>query len=615
MLTKRTIITALFMAILCAAIAASCSPHQQYRRMDNDSVIQGEGHTLAVIEFDDQGNRWSDSQFFGAVSAISSANRNQFGGIVVVFVHGWKHNASVENGHSGNLASFQATLKRIALEERARDAVNPRPVVGVYLAWRGASLLLPDPFLSATYFDRLSTAMRVGSNPDMTETIVAVLTTARENPKTRKLVFGHSMGALILERALSQYLTGLTVSRLLTGHGVPGLIGTTVIDYPADLIVLLNSAAPATYAKSLIDTLTRSQVHSSQPANLRYFDSLPVEWRPLIVSVTSSADTATGRAFPLAMNLAALFQRFRTDLKDSDGADPQIGGREQAPTARYLYTHTPGHVEALFSHTLVFEPGDKGTSGTASGAVEPCPESPRAAGVAVDVEPGGSAVGPYIDENLSVCWRVGAAQYALTRRPPTAWTGNTSPYWVVQVDGEIVANHNAIFENKVLDGILRGLLAFTNVLSGDTDDYRDLSWCVWHEGARAFDDGYPGRLRPINLLRQECLRYQAHSSGALTRLQRATDDDFAGMIGMLAYRLETDFSVMEHLRYALTMRPEIVCAARAAQFGRVRELYQDAQWHNPNARHLLSALSNRQVDGFLGYVWPAQERIDAQCAR
>lgn len=66
----------------------------------------------------------------------------------------------------------------------------------------------------------------------------------------------------------------------------------------------------------------------------------------MIASITSEADGATGRAYPLGRTIASLGTSFRRDHEP---------GR---PSQRYLATHALGHVDALTSHRAFVRDGE-----------------------------------------------------------------------------------------------------------------------------------------------------------------------------------------------------------------------------------------------------------------
>ena len=141
---------------------------QQYRSQDRD----GGGYYLGFIEFDDQGQMHDPSQM---AALMHQLRRISLHGdvILLVFVHGWKHNASYEDPNEGfkeddNIKEFRDVLLGVSRMESAlhsslskRYDVKPRKIAGVYVGWRGASITAPV-LKQLTFWDRKNTAHKVG---------------------------------------------------------------------------------------------------------------------------------------------------------------------------------------------------------------------------------------------------------------------------------------------------------------------------------------------------------------------------------------------------------------------------------------------------------------------
>ncbi len=133
-------------------------------------------------------------------------------------------------------------------------------------------------------------------------------------------MIGHSFGALVLEKALAQALVG---TLLYEEPFVPGLEKslTNRVFKPADLILLVNSAAESIYSKELIDM---------------YRDTTPLRGAPHVIMISSDADKATGLAFPIGTKLSNAPKLLSGDFRNYHQA-----GRD---TSQYNYfTQTPGH--------------------------------------------------------------------------------------------------------------------------------------------------------------------------------------------------------------------------------------------------------------------------------
>src|ERR1700733_321454 len=82
--------------------------------------------------------------------------------ILVVFVHGWQHDARSDDE---NLSAFRVLLSETVEYERSRAStgVAPRPVLGVFVGWRGLSAFgLGDVIADATFWERQGAGLRGG---------------------------------------------------------------------------------------------------------------------------------------------------------------------------------------------------------------------------------------------------------------------------------------------------------------------------------------------------------------------------------------------------------------------------------------------------------------------
>jgi hypothetical protein len=231
---------------------------------------------LSFIEFDDKGKLFSPIEVSAALNEIDKYKAQSTGGdaLVVVFIHGWKNNASDD---SGNVWGF-----RRALDEIAALSVD-RPVVGIYIGWPGVGFPGQNSgFLEDLSFsNRESVANRVGAG-DLRNTLVQIMQRTKGNDyqgKSSCILIGHSFGGLVLESAITPVLEDLIK------QSPPG----QKILSPADLIVLLNEAAPAGLAVRFLKYLKNENVTYSDDSGTNH---------PLLLSMTSSGDVATKFAFP-----------------------------------------------------------------------------------------------------------------------------------------------------------------------------------------------------------------------------------------------------------------------------------------------------------------------------
>ena len=162
----------LALALLLALLAGGCTGLKQYRTdynvhdaTSNPTNAQRAAlevttnYVLGLVEFDDQGWMWDPKQMDAVLQRFSEEDHTN-GLLMVVFVHGWKHNASFEDD---NVIMFRTVLAELAAMERqlSEGRTKPRRVAGVYVGWRGLSnkaWLLRQ----LTFWDRKNAAQEVG---------------------------------------------------------------------------------------------------------------------------------------------------------------------------------------------------------------------------------------------------------------------------------------------------------------------------------------------------------------------------------------------------------------------------------------------------------------------
>jgi hypothetical protein len=91
-------------------------------------------YELAIVEFDDQGRCYDRAQMDAVATRIGTWMTNEKDAIIVVFVHGWKHDARTDDT---NLSAFQGVLGKtveLELEQSARMGALARPVLGMFIA-------------------------------------------------------------------------------------------------------------------------------------------------------------------------------------------------------------------------------------------------------------------------------------------------------------------------------------------------------------------------------------------------------------------------------------------------------------------------------------------------
>jgi hypothetical protein len=339
---KRLLTVAIGLTLLSLAVAsAGCvrTRHYRYVQQQNECFTGTSGdpmpgvagerrlwpslecrHTLykvGYIEFDEDGTSIDPLQATKTLRMIDEVRRHAPNGriITVVYVHGWKNNAS-EAPPGGKDKDVEKFLHALAeLGNRSRNAADKRaraegvpierkvvPIVGVYMAWRGKTLMGPSWFNFLSFWGRRNAANRVGEGPAFTSSLTSVIDKVNEpvdgrDTGSRVLLVGHSFGARVLEHAIE--MRNVRLHRPIDGSKASEPI--------VDLALYVNSANDARL------TVARLEQLRAHPIEVRHPDYKPELCRtpeqlssahcgqyPLLVAVTSRGDYATKYVLPIA---------------------------------------------------------------------------------------------------------------------------------------------------------------------------------------------------------------------------------------------------------------------------------------------------------------------------
>ena len=294
------------------------------------SVERLRGFDIGYVEFSDQGWLHSRAQLTRALSLLREPDPRDLQ--VIVFVHGWKHSARFDDE---DVSAFRATVMPTFVRRHPQART-----VGIYVGWRGAALSLPSAIQNISFYDRKSTADHVarGSVRELFSHLRAIRYNHGGNAGRRVSVvlIGHSFGGLILYNAIAESLLDSLVA---ANNGNPA--AARQAQPVVDLAILLNPAFEASRFEPLFqaakDRLARSGSSWAYAA----------QQRPLLVSITSEADSATRTAFTFGRAVNSIFQHEGwTDQDDRASAD--YGQRLE----KLANTHTPGHMERYRTHRI-----------------------------------------------------------------------------------------------------------------------------------------------------------------------------------------------------------------------------------------------------------------------
>jgi hypothetical protein len=422
---------------------------------------------LAVIQFKDNGGYLDPQQIDSADDCIRkarSSTSNQNGAVVIIFIHGWHHGAQWARTRSTSASqadgddhfhAFRLVLESLALREAERyrgtatESAGGRRVVGIYVGWNGDpedSWICSTPVLTYfTFGNRYDVAESIGSSAQFLEAIRRIIASAKEpvpvspdqpekfRPESPLVMIGHSMGALMLQSALLALLederTPL-IRRQPWGRVGPVEIrgGNHVLSFP-DLILSLNSAADSDIAKRTIDALEKQKIaKTASTVGISYSP-------PLLASVTSTADAATGAIWRIANG----FSR-----------------------------KTDGHDESLFTHRFRLRQRQVTCNRREFldlGQNWHCLRTP---------EPSAAAT-PVIPIDLPARERIGAEDVAVphdryTIAPLGDDIRSAHLMWVFQVPPSLIKDHNDIFNSRARSLIL-GLIQISGAVASVAEDW------------------------------------------------------------------------------------------------------------------------------------------------
>lgn len=321
-----------FSVFFCALLLLGCAANKTYRNDlvatcsigDNDCFASLElsendmddsAVAIAFVEINDQGLLRERGQLDRVRELIIKRGRhgNQ---AVMLFIHGWHHNARPDNG---NVKTFRKLLQLYSSQYPSIA------VTGVYVGWRGDSWLLPS-FVS--FWDRKDVSIEVGHGALVD--VLSAVEKASIDTKSRMVSIGHSFGGSALFNATrSILLTRLESPPLALEHEKFPMHAAV-----GDLIVIVNPAFEAMQYWPLYSA-TLDRISKIKPE---------LDRGPRMLILQGQKDWATRYAFPAGRSLTVPFE---AHVGDSDSMDDG----SNIPEWR-LDLFAIGHFKELNTHDL-----------------------------------------------------------------------------------------------------------------------------------------------------------------------------------------------------------------------------------------------------------------------
>jgi hypothetical protein len=313
-------------------------------------------YSVAFIEFDSQGKALDPNEEAVALKLLDRAKAGAPSGkiITVVYVHGWKNNAAeAEPGaRPKDVEKFENALLELGYRagEAAKAGTKPVPVVGVYIGWRGKTLMGPDWYTALSLWSRRNTANRVGSGADLAPILNRIIEKTNEGSGTsRVLMIGHSFGARVLEHAVE-------TKRIELYDRLPesGFVNPRV-----DLVLYVNSANDARLSMARVQELRAHPVSVHHPdydpaacgaasAGMRdEVGAATCRDYPLLVAITSKGDSATKYLLPIANTING--DKHSAPMPNVPAGN---GFADPVPSGATFRRAAAAHLPFLQSHTV-----------------------------------------------------------------------------------------------------------------------------------------------------------------------------------------------------------------------------------------------------------------------
>ncbi len=307
------------------------------------------GYHLAFVEIGDDGQMLIAGQLPALTQHLAGQKAAGRQNVVVAFVHGWRHDASIGDRDVQKLRTLLG-YSRAALNTRCiqEGSYCNAALTGVFVGWRGRSFAEPlltadggfSPFaLGAfpTVWDRKEkSGQHAGRALQILRGVEGALTLKQGSATADKmLVFGHSFGGNMLANAMEQPMLDA-----IRRHPMPpqGRDGAQMRPVLGDLVVLINPASesrhwtsmqralraksgmddPQNWLTAAVDADGTTRVDPDRWRQLAPWRRMfPMDQRPVYISITATDnwltrnptrrvayDAATGALFPLAQKLA-----------------------------------------------------------------------------------------------------------------------------------------------------------------------------------------------------------------------------------------------------------------------------------------------------------------------
>jgi hypothetical protein len=287
----------IFFIIAAAFLTSACTTqHTQQQRTQKPLCIETDSNSTACknsiyielrnnikfgqvapkvgfFEFNEEGNPFDQSSIDYLLDQIKLQQSNSSKPLLlVVFIHGWFHNAEQDDT---NVIAFKKFISDLQKEEQQSQVGKSRSVMGIYMGWQakasGSTVLQVLSYRSAK-----DLGLKTGEKS--VRAVLEKLSDIRnDNKDNRMIIVGHSFGGGVLFYAVQEELQDAVSSPFKNKRKAYG-----------DLVVLVNPAIEAEKFVELQNALSKGIYTKCSTLALASF--------------TSKADTSLSDQFKQGMN-------------------------------------------------------------------------------------------------------------------------------------------------------------------------------------------------------------------------------------------------------------------------------------------------------------------------
>lgn len=330
-----------------------------------DLVIEENlAYRMYVLEFDDQGwpyrlpvagEQGFTSSLDRFTADLARIPETSDGAMIVVYVHGWRHNADTRDDNLMHFRHLLASLDKLEKITAAQGAgCAPRRVIGAYIGWRGLSL--PDDIAYPSFWTRKNAAEKVGhgSAREVLTRIRAASDRARRLRGTgpspcgkpiRSLIIGHSFGGDVVYTAVSAGIMRDVADVQAADRDSQADAPAAETPREGDIVIVINAAVEGVSYHALHRQAISAAPFAISGKSAVAGGSSYARYRsPLFISITSRDDDATRYAFPAGRVVSTLMERYAPDVREEEkwanwetlGQNERFHTHELLTTAQYF---------------------------------------------------------------------------------------------------------------------------------------------------------------------------------------------------------------------------------------------------------------------------------------